>query len=470
MTERSKEKRPSRQAEGAFQDESDANYTAPSASEIALAEEFAAEAKGLFRWTPGLDWMMNVGSNWERDTTLQRYTLAKEVCTQSAAELKGRAAIQICSAKTVNAVLVLARDIEGISTPSEQWDARPDLLNTPQGVINLKTGDLFWDASLLFTHVTEVAPKQEPTPIWNKFLADVFDGDPAMIEFIQRMAGYCLTGSTEEQKLFFLHGLGANGKSVFLDTLKGIAGTYAFSLPTDALMAQRHAPQHPTVYADLRGSRMAVSAEIEDSAHWAESLIKQLTGDEKYRARYMRQDFFEFKVTHKHLIAGNYKPRLRGDDAAMARRLVLIPFNQRFEGARRDKRLFEKLHDEWPGILHWAIVGATNWAQSGLAIPQSVADASAEYMAEQNDLELWIAECCQRDPAAITTATTAYESFAAWKERNGEHATSMKAFSQRLERLFIKKKTGTARVFRGLRVLVLASTDSNAYAEASRGF
>lgn len=470
MTQRQKEKRPSRQAEGAFQEENDSDYTAPSASEIALAEQFAADAKGMFRWTPGLDWMMNVGANWERDEALQRYKLAKEVCAYAAADLKGRAAIQVCSAKTVNAVLMLARDIEGISTSVEKWDAHPDLLNTPFGVVNLKTGELGPDSSLLFTHVTEIAPQQAPTPIWDKFLADVFDGDPAMIEFIQRMAGYCLTGSTEEQKLFFLHGTGANGKSVFLDTLKGIAGTYAFSLPTEALMAQRHAPQHPTIYADLRGARVAVSAEIEDSAHWAESLIKQLTGDETYRARFMRQDFFEFKVTHKHLIAGNYKPRLKGDDSAMARRLVLIPFNQRFEGPRRDKHLSKKLRAEWPGILHWAIVGATKWAKSGLAIPQSVTDASAEYMAEQNDLELWIAECCERDLAATATAAAAYESFAAWKERSGEHASSIKAFSERLARLFTKRHTRTGKVFDGLRVLVLASTDSDAYARASRGF
>lgn len=435
---------------------------------MALADQFAVEAKDSFRWTPGMDWMSNSGTHWERDILLKRYTLATEICKGAATAVNERAAMRVCSAATANALLTLARDKEDIATPVHHWDAFPTVLNTPAGPINLETGKPQNPEGLLFTQKTAIGPQTMPTPAWDKFLADVFAGDLEMVEFIQRMAGYCITGSVKEQKLFFLHGTGANGKSVFLDALRAIMGTYAHNLPSEALMASRH-EGHPTMLASLHGKRLAISSEIEESAYWAESRIKSLTGDETITARFMHKDFFTFRVTHKHLIAGNFKPRLKGDDYAMARRLVLVPFAQRFEGVRRDNNLPDKLRGEYPGILAWAIQGAVKWTQGGLAIPEAVTAASKDYMAEQNDLELWIDECCDRVPTASASAAAAYTSFAKWKEASGEHAPSKKSFSQRLERLFNKRHTRTGNVFDGLLVNT-SDGEGNAYERASRGF
>jgi putative DNA primase/helicase len=150
------------------------------------------------------------------------------------------------------------------------------------------------------------------------------------------------------------------------------------------------------------------------------------------RARFMRNDFFEFTMTHKHVIVGNYKPRLRGGDAAMARRMLLVPFNARFKGDARDPLMLEKLMGEGPAILHWMMRGAVEWASEGLAVPSSVRRASDEYMADHDDLTLWMDECCVREPEAQDRASHLYQCFSAWKAARGELATSMTAWGSRM--------------------------------------
>ena len=439
----------------------------PLGSEQALAEDFTWAAAGRFRWTSGLDWMTNCGSHWERDINLQRYTLAKRVCQTATHNPVIKSQVKICSAATANAVISLARSNSGIVTPVAEWDKHPMVLNTPTDAIDLETGYPVSRDGLLFTQVCAVAPARSKTPAWDKFLLEIFAGDLEMVEFMQRLAGYSFTGSVKEQKLFFMHGSGANGKSVLLDAWRAIAGCYAHNLPSEALMTSRN-EGHPTMFASLHGKRMAISSEIEESAHWAESRIKSLTGDENLTARFMQKDFFTFRVSHKHLIAGNFKPRLKGDDFAMARRMILIPFNQRFEGAKRDNNLSQKLKAEYPGILQWAVDGAVKWARGGLAIPNQITEASAAYMSANDDIQLWLTDCCTRLNGLTAKSADLYASFSKWKDAQGEHAPSAKSFSQRLERSFTKKRTSQGFEFQGI-ALALDAFGNNYYDRASRG-
>ena len=439
----------------------------PFGSEQMLADRFTAQASGHFRWSPGMDWMTATPTHWERDSLLVRYNLAKHVCRSTAKGLDLKLAAKICAASTTNAVLSLARSAYSIATPVAAWDSYPMLLNTPGGVIDMETGKEVPRDGLLFTQLAGCAPAAMPTPCWDKFISEVFNGDVEMVEFIQRMGGYSLTGSIKEQKLFFLQGSGSNGKSVFLDVLRNLGGTYSHNLPSEALMTSRN-EGHPTMFAALHGKRIAISSEIEESAHWAESRIKALTGDESLTARFMHKDFFTFNISHKHVIAGNFKPRLKGDDFAMVRRMVLVPFAQRFEGERRDNNLPDKLKAEYSGILAWFIEGARKWATSGLAMPAAVTEASREYMAEQNDLEMWLAECCEQGPRFSCAVSELYGSFSEWKQRNGEHAPSVKSFSQRLERTHNKVKTKQGMSFNGVRVAsVFADSYGGRYASVS---
>ena len=452
-----------------------------SLTEIVLAERFAKEHSAKFRWSQGMDWMFDTGSHWVRDEHMNRCNAVKMMCkaASSMLPLKNRvsAAQKLCSAATINAVLNLARSEPGIVTPVSEWDKHLMFLNTPSGVYDLETSlpvsrDEDSGDDLLFTQVTSVSPTDMPTPVWDKFISEVFDNDVEMLEFIQRLAGYCLTGSIKEQKLFFMYGEGANGKSVLLEVLRAIGGKYSHNLPSEALMTAKH-ERHPTTLAALKGKRLAISSELEESAHWAEARIKQLTGDATLTARYMRGNEFTFDITHKHLLAGNFKPRLKGDDPAMIRRMVLIPFNQRFTGPRRDSQLPEKLKAEYPGILKWAIEGARRWAADGLRIPESVTNSSNEYMLEQNDIELWVSEFCIVGEGLRAKSSDLYADYAQWKVTNGEKADSSKLFSQRLERKFKKLPRSSAGMyFAGLQLKTWHAQNKypSSYERMSRGY
>jgi putative DNA primase/helicase len=269
-------------------------------------------------------------------------------------------------------------------------------------------------------------------PLWRKFLAEITNGDDELQSYLQRMAGYCLTGLTTEHVLFFCYGTGANGKSVFINTLAGVWGDYAVTAPMETFVAS-HNDHHPTDLAGLRGARLVLAQETEQGRRWAESKIKALTGGDPISTRFMRQDFFTYTPQFKLLIAGNHKPGLRGVDEAIRRRLHLIPFNVTIPEARRDPKLFETLKGEWGGILRWAINGCIEWQRTGLASPAAVRAATEAYLAAEDAIANWLDECCDKSSVAQTELRDLYTSWAKWCERAGEYSGSQKTFSQALQ-------------------------------------
>jgi putative DNA primase/helicase len=381
-----------------------------------------------------MDWMQDAGSQWRPDDELDRFDAARRVCRAAALRAEQCAERRrLASASTVSAVLKMAQSDRRIVLSADAWDADPMVLNTPAGIVDLRNGAIRQRrANDYCTQVAAVAPDPTaPAPAWMKFLLDIFQGDQETIAFVQRALGYCLTGDRREQKILFLHGVGANGKSTLIDLVSWLLGTYGLKLPASALM-QTKAERHPTELAQLRGRRLAVSSELEEGQFWAEARIKELTGDELLTARFMRQDFFEFRQTHKHLIAGNFKPRLRGGDPALARRFVLVPFRATFEGSRRDPLLPQKLRSEAPAVLAWMIAGAASWYDTGLAIPESIREASAEYMAAHDDVGLWLDECCNVGPEYAEGANPLYTAFRMWKQDRGESAPSQTTWGERM--------------------------------------
>ena len=409
-----------------------------------LAERFV-ECAPNFRWSPGLGWMVDNGVTWSRDEALHRYDRARQVCRAIAAGCAAKAegeAKRISSAKTVNATLTLAQSDRRMMVPTCEWDADSLLLNTPSGIVDLRTGKLRPRGIEYVTQSVIVAPDFEAScPRWHHFLQQVFLDDDTMIEFMQRSMGYWLSGSVREQVIHFLHGQGSNGKSVMSDLIKKIVGSYGVKLTATALM-QSKGERHPTELAQLRGKRLALSSEVGENDYFNEALLKELTGDATLSARFMRGDFFEFQMTQKHVIVGNFKPRLRGGDPAIARRMLLVPFSASFHGSKKDPELSAKLQAEAPAILAWMIQGAVKWHAEGLAIPDSVRDASAEYMADHDDVAQWMAECCVRDGEA--KASDLYASFSVWKKARGENAPSQTAWGSRLAALpgISKRRSG----------------------------
>lgn len=330
----------------------------------------------------------------------------------------------LASAKTCNAVVSLSSCDRRLAAAIDQWDADPRLLNTPGGVIDLRTGTARPHDPLDFmTKITAVAPWRSPTPTFDAFFDRVTGRDRDLQAYLKRMSGYCLTGLTSEHALFFIYGLGGNGKSVFIDTLSGILGDYHTTAPMETFTATTN-ERHPTELAGLRGARMVTAVETEDGHRWAESKIKSLTGGDKISARYMRQDFFTFTPQLKLIIAGNHQPSLRSVDEAMRRRFNLIPFEVTIPEEDRDKDLKDKLRTEWPGILAWMIDGCLEWQASGLSPPSRVQNATAEYLEGEDKVGAWLEECCVLRADAWTPTGALFSSWSEWAQGRGEFVGS----------------------------------------------
>jgi putative DNA primase/helicase len=414
--------------------------SAPSFSEEHLALEFAKahalDLRYVHLWGHWLAWNEKL---WVHDNTLHVYDRIRVQCRQTALQAAHDRATKhlargLASAHTVADVEHLVRSDRRIAATTEQWDANPWLLNTPGGSVDLHTGKLRASRREDYsTKITSIVPAiRADCPRWFKFLDRIMDGDQELIAFLQRIAGYSLTGITAEHALFFLHGIGANGKSTFVNTLRGIMAGHATTAATEIFMAS-NIDQHPTGLADLRGARMVAATETEEGRAWAESRIKYLTGGDEVKARFMRMDFFTYTPQFKLLISGNHRPSLRSVDPAIRRRFNLIPFAVEIPEQERDKDLPEKLRKEWPAILRWMIEGCIAWQRGGLNAPKAVRDATADYLAAEDALALWLAECCETD-RADHTATTAdlYANWKEWTESVSESPGSVKAFAQKL--------------------------------------
>jgi putative DNA primase/helicase len=266
------------------------------------------------------------------------------------------------------------------------------------------------------------------------------------------MVGYALTGSTQEHAVFFLYGTGANGKSVFVNTLATILGDYATNAPMDTFMETRN-ERHPTDLAGLRGARFVSAIETEQGRRWAESKIKNLTGGDKITARFMRQDFFGFFPHFKLFVAGNHKPAIRNIDEAMKRRLHLVPFTITVPAEKRDKHLQQKLLAERDGILAWAVQGCLAWQRLGkLDPPQQVLDATEAYFEGEDALGRWLEERCVLAANARSLTAELFNDWKLWADAAGEFVGSQKRFSDLLISRGIEKWRNAIglRGFRGL--------------------
>ena len=398
-------------------------------------------------------WLVWDGRRWRNEETLAATDLIRGVCRHAALQADNpKLAAKLATSGTVGGVERLARADRRHAATTAEWDADPWLLNTPGGVVDLRTGRLrAHDRADRMTKITTATPAGD-CPTWRRFLAEVTGDDADLQAYLQRVSGYCLTGSTQEHALFFLYGTGANGKSVFVNTLATILGDYAASAPMDTFMETR-SDRHPTDMASLRGARFVASIETEQGRRWAESKVKSLTGGDKISARFMRQDFFEFWPQFKLFVAGNHKPAIRNIDEAMKRRLHLIPFTITVPPERRDKHLQHKLLAERDGILAWALEGCLAWQRLGrLDPPLQVVAATEEYFEAEDALGRWLEERCVREANAKSLTAELFTDWKQWAEAAGEFVGSQRRFSDLLITRGVEKWRNAAgiRGFRGV--------------------
>ncbi|RYB05718.1 phage/plasmid primase, P4 family [Lichenibacterium ramalinae] len=437
----------------------------PLPTEDSAATMFADQYRGALRFCHSHgSWFQWTGTLWAQNRTGLAFHYARELARElgrmdkEAEATTGRAAF-------AGAVERFARTDPTFAVQAEAWDRNPLLLGTPGGTVDLETGELRpAKPTDGITKSTAVAPAPTPAcPTWLRFLEQATGGDAEMVQFLRAWFGYCLTGLTREHALVFVHGPGGNGKSVFVNVITGILGTYATTAAMQTFTASTGAG-HPTDIAMLKGARLVSASETEEGAQWAEARIKSLTGGDTVSARFMRQDFFSFVPAFKLLFVGNHRPGLRNVDDAARRRFNLIPFIHKPD--RPDRHLEDKLKAEWPGILRWAIEGCLLWQVAGLPRPASLTAATADYFDAQDVFGAWLAEECEVAPGDQRRTATSAELFLSWQHHAkiaGEPAGTKRSFAEQLIRRGLEPHKGAkgARVYVGIRLRASAAFDHN---------
>lgn len=412
-------------------------------------------------------WFIWDGTRWQLDetgaimraakeTVLHMYTLAPTIQEQTAREKWIGHTMHSESRGSLEAMIGLAASERHVVTKAESLDANNWLLNCRNVTIDLfnMTVSEHNPDDLITKRIDVTYDKKAKCPTWEKFINRIMAADAELIEFVQRAVGYSLTGEVSEQCLFFMFGTGRNGKSTFVETLLTMLGEYSAKTPTETLMA-RDRTGIPNDVARLAGKRLVVARETDENQRLAEATIKDLTGGDKISARFLHQEFFEFKPAFKIWMYGNHKPLIRGVDEGIWRRIRLIPFTVSIPAEERDPYLPLKLERELSGILNWALQGVEKWLNAGgLGDPIAVRAATAEYRSEMDVMAEYISDNCGTLSGDKVTAKVLYTDFSSWCEEMGERAMSQRQFGLKLkERGFQPlKTTGGLRSWIGISV------------------
>lgn len=359
---------------------------------------------------------------------------------------------RLCDVRAQRAMIEMARSEDGMTRRLSEFDGDPMMLGVANGVVDLRTGRLFpVSPKLLVSKRCNVAfdPRAD-CPRFDQFMCEV-QPDGEVRAFLQRFAGYCLTGRVDEQVFAFFYGHGANGKSTFIELLAWILRDYASRIATELLMQHQRSPQGPSPdVLLLRGKRLVFVNETEEGARLASSRVKEMTGGDTLSARapYGR-DFVSFAPSHKLVIVGNHQPEISDTSLGMWRRVVLTPWKEMIPEGKRDPQLLRKLKEEGAGILNWALDGLRAMQEDGLRIPKVITAATDSYRDDQDLIRGWIDENCRIGRGLFAKRSDLYEDYEGWCKRNGLHPMGQPRFSRRLrERGFSLEKDN--RTVRGL--------------------
>ena len=346
-----------------------------------------------------------------------------------------------------------AEHLDDIPCSNNDFDKGAWVINSDGGVIDLTNGQIkehnkvFMMSKIAGTGIQRGTPNR-----WIKFLDEIFAGDSELIEFIQKAVGYTLTGSNKEQCMFICFGEGSNGKSVFLDVMTALLGDYSRTARVESLMTKKNDSSASQDIARLKGARLVVTGEPNEGAKFNEGLIKQLTGGDVVTARFLYGKEFEFKPEFKLWLATNHKPVIRGTDKGIWRRIRLIPFEVQIPEEKQDKELTDKLIEELPQIMQWAVEGTLKWLAHGLTSPQSVVNATKEYRNEMDVINSFVDEECQTVKGFETKASDVYNAYNQWGKLNNEFVMSSTRFGREMSKRFDKKRRSDGGYYVNLRL------------------
>jgi P4 family phage/plasmid primase-like protien len=418
--------------------------------------------QGHYKFVPDLGWF-----RWENN----RFVLDKEKMLFQAAIDAAEFVVQtpandaqvkwaqasINKDRIVNAITIAGTDPE-VQVQALEMDAQPNDLCTPQGIVNLQTGEIRApDRRIdLSTRQTTVSPNKISTPLWSGFLKDVLQ-DEERIAYLQELLGSSLFGDSRFHVLPVLVGSGANGKSTLLDVVAGVLGDYAATMPENFLLDANGAA-HPTEIARLRGVRFAMASETRPDGKFNESRVKMLTGGDTLSARFMNQNFFDFKPTHTLFLALNHLPAVKSGGDGFWRRLRKIDFNITIAPEKRKENLAQlMIETEGPGILQWMIEGAVRVTTQGFSEPDSVKAATLTYRHEEDHIAKFVDERIVVAATGTATKTSVFNAYRNWCIDNGEKYITQNALAREIRsRLNVGETDGAGiRMFTGIELVDL---------------
>ena len=401
-------------------------------------------------------WFIWNGEVWQKDESNQIMERAEmvveQIRTEAAAIPKdGLKNKMFQHAKTsgqlprMKAMISLAQ--RSVSVSPDDFDGDSWLFNCQNGTVDLRTGQLRrHERDDLMTKMPPVAfdPAAE-CPRWTRFLSQIMAENENLISYLRRVMGYCLTGSTAEQVLFFLIGNGANGKSTLLSVLMRIMGDYTRQADFESFLVKNSSHIRNDL-ARLKGARLVSASEVDAGGRLSEPLIKQITGGDPIPARFLFKEYFEYIPTFKVLLVANHKPTIVGNEHAIWRRIQVIPFNVTISEQDRDPRLLDALTEELPGIFNWMLQGCLEWQSGGLRPPGDVLSAGNEYREDMDRLGEFLNGDYVVEPGndrLTIMSRELYGEYRLWCSLNHETPVSQRVFNKMLQERGLRKARRT---------------------------
>ncbi|MFI8263700.1 phage/plasmid primase, P4 family [Streptomyces sp. NPDC085665] len=426
-------------------------------SDAMNAHALVAWCGGRIRYAPGLGYFVWDGRVWVRSDVRVRQEIHR---MGAALVLAGQtqAARGFTMTTRIDSLMTELRSIPAVYVTPEEFDNRPHLLAFRNGTVDLRTGEMHPHSQEdMLTYALDIDYNPAATcRRWERFLSEVFPGDPDMPDYLRRAIGYGITGSTSEQIFMVLWGKGANGKSVFLDSLtavfRSITRTTGFST-----FEERKGGGIPNDIAALRGARLVMASEGEAGRAMSEAIIKRATGSDMIQARFLHQEFFEFKPAFLLLLATNHRPKFKSQDEGLWRRVRMVPFLRTFAPHERDYGLARTLAGEAEGIAAWAVRGAAEWYRAGLQDPQGIARASREYRETSDALAGFFPGVLERAPEdQRVNGSEAFTTYLEWCEAENlpakERWTRRAFYDAMEERGITRQKTNKGIALVGIRL------------------
>jgi P4 family phage/plasmid primase-like protien len=411
-----------------------------------VVDRILPEVVDCLRYVHGAKtWYLWSGHMWRPDEGMGHQLLLREMLRGLCNELEAQgvalgkegkahriAARRYQSAAGIGAVVDLLGAHSAVA--QDAFDRDPYALNTPSGVVDLRTGAITpVTPGGMHARSTLVGPEGGRAPTWEHFMHDLTGGDRSLIRYLQKVAGYALTGDITEKKVWFVWGSDTDtGKSTFIRVLSAVVGNYAGTIDVEGLIGGR-GDRVPADLAQLPGVRLVTATEPEAGRAWDEKRIKVITGGDVVNARLLYGQWFRFMPQFKILIVGNHEPEIRNVDAAMLNRIHIVPLNRRVPKEKIVKDLSDLLvREEGPRILQWIIDGCLAWQTEGLTPPHAVVAKTRDYEDIEDIFQAWVEEECELGETFTATRQELYSAWAVWCRQRGEDPGSEKTFKRKV--------------------------------------